>query len=270
MRLPGSPPAADTPRRRHAPRRMPIALAVLVICAFAAAALHPAVRELLGAWSVASIRERLVALGLWAWAFSALLMVLQAIVSPFPAFVITIANGYVFGWLGGAVLSLLSATVAAQICFEIARAVGRPALERWMGGGVLEVADRFFEKHGVWAILIARLLPFVPFDPISYAAGLTSTSRARFIAANLAGQAPATLVYSTLGSGLEQGRLPWELAAGLGGVAVIAFGVAAWSARRRVREGDVQREEDGGRKETGGGVGEGAGGGRKDITASSP
>jgi uncharacterized membrane protein YdjX (TVP38/TMEM64 family) len=135
-------------------------------------------------------------------------MIVQAIVSPLPAFVITIANGYVFGWFWGGVLALFSATLAAQICFEAARALGRPAVERWMDARVLRWADEFFLRHGVWAVLIARLLPFVPFDPISYAAGITTTTRPRFLGANLAGQLPATIVYSTLGSEMVDGRLP--------------------------------------------------------------
>jgi uncharacterized membrane protein YdjX (TVP38/TMEM64 family) len=180
---------------------------------------------------VDGIKDRLLAMGAWAWAFSALLMLLQAIVSPLPAFVITIANGFVFGWFWGGVLALLSATLAAQVCYEVARALGRPAIERWVGGPIIERADRFFERHGAWAILVARLLPFVPFDPISYAAGLTSTGRLRFLGANLAGQVPATFVYSMIGSRLEDGRLPWQAAAILVAAAV-AIGCIAWARGR--------------------------------------
>jgi uncharacterized membrane protein YdjX (TVP38/TMEM64 family) len=159
-------------------------------------------------------------------------MLLQAIVSPLPAFVITIANGFVFGWFWGGVLALLSATLAAHVCYEVARAIGRPAIERWVGPSIIERTDRFFERHGAWAILVARLLPFVPFDPISYAAGLTSTGRLRFLGANLAGQLPATFIYSTIGSRLDGGRLPWQAAAALV-TAAVAIAIAAW-ARARV------------------------------------
>ena len=37
-------------------------------------------------------------------------------------------------------------------------------------------SDTFFEKYGKNTILICRLLPFVSFDIVSYAAGLTSVS----------------------------------------------------------------------------------------------
>jgi uncharacterized membrane protein YdjX (TVP38/TMEM64 family) len=191
-------------------------------------------RELIDAWSVASLRDAFLRWGAWAWLASTGLMILQALASPLPAFVITIANGYVFGPFRGGLLSLLSATLAAQICFEIARALGRPVVERWVGAAALAAGDRFFTRHGVWAVLVARLLPFVPFDPISYAAGLTSTTRPRFLAANLVGQVPATFIYSTLGSQLEDGRLPPGVLAGL--LAAAALVLAAAVARARWRQ----------------------------------
>ncbi|HVR73185.1 MAG TPA: VTT domain-containing protein, partial [Planctomycetota bacterium] len=145
--------------RRRGPGLLLLILVGLLL-ALAAAAYHPAVRDALGGWSPTGIRDMLLSFGPWAWAFSALLMIGQANVSPLPAFVITIANGYVFGWFWGGVLALLSATLAAQICFEIARALGRPAVERWVDARVLRWADGVFRRHGVWAVLIARLLPF--------------------------------------------------------------------------------------------------------------
>jgi uncharacterized membrane protein YdjX (TVP38/TMEM64 family) len=50
-------------------------------------------------------------------------------------------------------------------------------------------------------VLLARLLPFVSFDVISYAAGLTPLTFARFLVATGIGQLPATLLYSWLGQG---------------------------------------------------------------------
>ena len=62
-------------------------------------------------------------------------------------------------------------------------------------------------------ILVCRLLPFVPFDPVSYAAGLTSLRFWPFMLATGVGQLPATIVYSWAGSLLTGGTF-W-LATGL-------------------------------------------------------
>lgn len=156
------------------------------------------------AQAVQAFRDTLLAFGAWAPAVSALLMVLQSVIAPLPAFVITFANGLLFGWAWGALLSWSAAMVGAWVCFWIARSLGRPVVERLVGGShALEVSDLFFERWGPWAILVCRLLPFVSFDLISYGAGLTPVSQRRFLVATGLGQLPATLLYSYLGQNLS-------------------------------------------------------------------
>lgn len=62
-----------------------------------------------------------------------------------------------------------------------------------------------FSKDGRMSILIARLLPFISFDIVSYAAGLTSMSFGGFIVATGIGQLPATVIYSYVGGMLTGG-----------------------------------------------------------------
>jgi Uncharacterized conserved protein len=57
------------------------------------------------------------------------LMILQAIVAPLPAFLITLANTSLFGALWGGVLSWVSAMAGAALCFFIARVLGREVVE---------------------------------------------------------------------------------------------------------------------------------------------
>ena len=183
--------------------------------------------------AVEAFRSYVLGFGPWAPLVSAALMVLQAIVAPLPAFVITFANGLLFGWAWGAALSWSSAMVGAVICFWIARALGRPAVERLMGGAAaLDGADRFFVRHGEHAVLLARLLPFVPFDAISYGAGLTSTGFWPFLVATGLGQVPATLLYSYLGERVTGSVrvLFWLFSI------VAAILVASWMAGPRVVE----------------------------------
>ncbi len=57
---------------------------------------------LLGRGDVSGLRDYILSFGLWAPVISALLMVLQALVAPLPAFVLTFANGLAFGTFWGA------------------------------------------------------------------------------------------------------------------------------------------------------------------------
>lgn len=153
--------------------------------------------------AVSAFRDYLLGFGAWAPAISAALMVLQSVIAPLPAFVLTFTNGLLFGWVLGAALSWASAMLGAATCFWIARVLGRPVVERLVGGtNALEVADLFFARYGRRAILLSRLLPFVSFDLISYGAGLTPTAFRAFMVATGLGQLPATLLYSYLGENL--------------------------------------------------------------------
>ncbi len=62
-----------------------------------------------------------------------------------------------------------------------------------------------FGKVNPVFVSLTWLLPFVPFDPISYAAGLTSIRFRSFFIATGLGQLPATIVYSWAGSMLTGG-----------------------------------------------------------------
>lgn len=133
------------------------------------------------------------------------LMVLQSIAAPIPAFLITLSNAAIFGWWQGAILSWSSAMAGAALCFFIARVLGRDAVEKLTSKGAMESVDVFFEKYGKFAILICRLLPFVSFDFVSYAAGLTNMRFWAFFIATGLGQLPATIVYSYVGGTLTGG-----------------------------------------------------------------
>lgn len=151
------------------------------------------------------VRKFVESYGAYAAVVSFLLMILQSVAAPLPAFLITFANANLFGWVKGAVLSWSSAMAGAALCFLIARILGRDVVERLTSKAGLHQIDEFFEKHGRLSVLIARLLPFISFDIVSYAAGLTSMSFGSFFIATGIGQLPATIVYSYVGGMLTGG-----------------------------------------------------------------
>ena len=150
---------------------------------------------------IAYLRE----FGIYAALISFLLMILQSIIAPIPAFLITLSNAAIFGWALGALLSWSSAMVGAGLCFFIARILGRDVVEKLTSKKALDTTDAFFERYGKHTIIVCRLLPFISFDLISYAAGLTSIRFWSFWVATGIGQLPVTLVYSYFGQNLSSG-----------------------------------------------------------------
>lgn len=151
------------------------------------------------------VKDFVASYGANAALISFLLMIFQSVAAPLPAFLLTFANANLFGWWQGAILSWSSAMAGAAVCFLIARILGRDVVEKLTSKAGLEQIDVFFEKYGRNTILVCRLLPFVSFDLVSYAAGLTSMSFGAFFVATGIGQLPATIVYSYVGGMLTGG-----------------------------------------------------------------
>ncbi|MBL4934287.1 TVP38/TMEM64 family protein [Clostridium sp. YIM B02515] len=174
---------------------------------------------------ISTMKEYIKSFGAWAPVVSLVLMMFQSIAAPLPAFIITFANAWLFGWFFGAILSWSGAMLGAILCYYISKLYGRPAAEKFVGKKALDISDKFFNKYGPYAILIARLLPFISFDAVSYAAGLTSISLWSFLWSTGIGQLPATIVYSVLGQNIDKAsKLGLWVICGV--AALIAFALA--------------------------------------------
>ena len=152
-----------------------------------------------------SMRAFIAQYGHWAMLVSSLLMIFQSLAAPLPAFFITLTNANLFGWWQGCILSFVSSMIGAAMCFYIARILGRDVVEKICTKGALKQIEDFFAKYGKKCILVARLLPFISFDVVSYAAGLTAMDFWGFFIATGIGQMPACIVYSYVGGMLTGG-----------------------------------------------------------------
>lgn len=190
------------------------------------------------------VKGYILSFGILAPIVSFLLMVLQSIMAPLPAFIITFANAGLFGWIKGAILSWTSAMAGAALCFFIAKFYGRNAVEKLTSKFALENIDLFFEKYGNYAILIARLLPFISFDIVSYAAGLTSMSFWSFFIATGIGQLPATIIYSYIGGMLTGGVKTFVF----GLLMLFSVSILIFLLKQVWKDKDIQKKEKGEKK----------------------
>ena len=200
------------PAEKKQSRAGKIVVLAVILAALAAYLAVPAVRrsvnsliDMFRTGDFEAMRSFIAKYGPWAMAVSFLLMVFQSIAAPLPAFFITLTNANLFGWWQGAILSWASAMAGAALCFYIARILGRDVVVKLCTARGLAQIDDFFKKYGRKSILIARLLPFISFDIVSYAAGLTGMGFWEFFIATGIGQLPATIVYSYVGGMLTGG-----------------------------------------------------------------
>lgn len=188
--------------------------------------------KVLSSMGVDGVIEYIRGYGKYAALVSFMLMILQSIISPIPAFLITLSNAAIFGWVKGAMLSWSSAMVGAALCFYIAKILGRDVVEKITSKTALKSVDDFFARYDKYVILIARLLPFVSFDIVSYAAGLTSMKFWPFFIATGLGQLPATIVYSYVGGTLTGGAKAMMI----GLLVLFAFSIAIFIAKNMYNE----------------------------------
>jgi uncharacterized membrane protein YdjX (TVP38/TMEM64 family) len=171
------------------------------------------------------VREYLREFGPWAPFVAFALILAQAVVAPLPSFPVIYASGLLFGTLWGGLLSWVGVLTGAALCFGLARVWGRPVVERVASPAALRRADALFERYGVFAVLLARLVPLTAFDLLSYAAGLTPMRLVPFLVATAVGMTPSTFLMAAAGDLGTRGLGP--LLAGALGIAVLAAG-AFW------------------------------------------
>lgn len=136
--------------------------------------------------------------GLWGALLIISLMTLAVVASPIPSAPIAIAAGAVYGHTLGTVYIVLGAFLGAMIAFGLSRWLGYKQIRRWFGSAV----DRGLlgSQNALTAtIFFSRIMPFVSFDMISYAAGLSNISTWRFAMATLFGVVPTAFLMAHLG-----------------------------------------------------------------------
>lgn len=179
-------------------------------------------------------------LGLWGPVVSLVLMILQSVVAPLPSWLLTGANGAIYGVVAGSILSWTGMILGASVNFWLARLLGAPFVRRMTASGKWEAAERLGEKRGFEIILGARLIPFISLDLVSYLAGLSPMRFGPFLLGTAIGLIPSTLAYATFGHDLLRAReFGWRIGL-VTGLLFITFLIgkewrhlAAWWSGRR-------------------------------------
>ncbi len=159
--------------------------------------------------SVEGIERLIESWGMWGVLASIMLMVLHSFV-PFPAELVAMANGMLYGPLWGTLITWAGAMLGACLAFGLTRWLGRPFLRAVVGPRRRDAIDRWTLRQGGGALLISRFVPVISFNLINYAAGLTAISWWTFIWATGLGILPLTFLMVLMGDGLWSGEIgPW-------------------------------------------------------------
>ena len=150
-------------------------------------------------------------------------------------------------------ISSLANLTGSLIAFYLTRRFGEAVVlsrfGRWMGlsKGHLRLANRFFDRWGMWAVFLGRLLPIVR-TYISFPAGLSKIGYVRFIVVSLLGAIPwnAGLAYAGYLAGQHWEQVAAKLspaAIPIAIVVVIILAAAWWFGRRLGEEEEAKMEK---------------------------
>jgi uncharacterized membrane protein YdjX (TVP38/TMEM64 family) len=185
-----------------------------------------------------ALHADVVQMGPWGPTAVIVLMAVAILVSPIPSAPIALAAGAAFGHGWGTLYVLLGAQAGAMAAFGLARFVGHETVHRWFGGR-LSVGLIGSQNALMGIVFVSRLLPFLSFDVVSYAAGLTVLTFWRFAIATVAGIAPTSFLLAHFGSEMgtgESNRILYSVLA-LGGLTMIPIAAKLfrnWRSRRQM------------------------------------
>jgi len=172
-----------------------------------------------------------------------LVMALMAgaiVANPIPSAPIALAAGLAYGHTWGTLYVVIGAVTGALIAFTIARLVGHEILYRWFGDK-LKVGLLGSQNALTTIVFVSRLLPFISFDIVSYAAGLTEITWWRFTLATTIGIIPASFLLAHFGGEMATGdarRIATSVFA-LGTLTLIPIlAKVLWSHRKKGKDGN--------------------------------
>ena len=158
--------------------------------------------------------------GAWAPLAVIVLMVVHSFV-PFPAEILALCAGAIFGTLLGAVLIWTGAMLGALVAFWLARRLGQETVRDWLSKAQVRQLDAWTEERGALALLAARLVPVIAFNLINYAAGLTQVRLWTFVWTTALGILPVTLLSTWFGAQMLD--LDWPVLAAVSAGLLIAL-----------------------------------------------
>lgn len=146
----------------------------------------------------------IVAVGSYVLLYAALVAI------SFPgASLLTIAAGFLFGGVIGAILTVVGATTGAVIIFEIAKSSFGKTLERKTGRFVGKLRKGFQDDAFLY-LLALRLTPVFPFWVMNIVPALLGMRVAPYALATFLGIIPGTFAYAYIGAGLDSVILAQE------------------------------------------------------------
>ena len=142
--------------------------------------------------------------GFWGPLFIILAMVAQMFLVIVNVVLLMLVAILAYGPVWGSVIAVVAVLVASTVGYMIGKSVGEAGVRKLIGVKAERKVSEFMESYGLWAVIIARISPFLSNDAVSFVAGFATMRYWQFILATIAGIVPLTVLLAWLGENYER------------------------------------------------------------------
>jgi uncharacterized membrane protein YdjX (TVP38/TMEM64 family) len=184
-----------------------------------------------------ALERHIIEVGLWGPVLIIGFLVLAIVLTPIPSAPVAMAAGAVYGDVWGTLYVVIGAELGAVLAFGLARMLGHPVMLRWFGERV-EMGLLGSQNFLMFTVLASRAMPFVSFDIVSYAAGLSALRFWRFALATLLGIVPVSFLLVHFGASVGDSDPAQMTLASLGMALLLAVPLIIGAVRSHWRGSD--------------------------------
>ena len=160
------------------------------------------------------------------------LQILQVVICFLPGQPIQFVASYMFGTLGGYLISITGAVIGAFISFYLAKALGVDAVKLLFGKDKVENYTRKINcGRGLWMVLLIYLIPGLPKDLVGYVAGISEMHILPFLLVSSIGRTPPMFGSLLIGASFQEKRYGVIVI-----LAILCIGIlgACWLRRKKL------------------------------------
>jgi uncharacterized membrane protein YdjX (TVP38/TMEM64 family) len=151
------------------------------------------------------------------------LNIIQIVVAPIPGYPVQVLGGILFGFVPGVIYTVGGMVTGGVLAAWLGRRLGRPWLERRLGGETLQQWSKVTRLDSFWTWWLILLIPLgdIPY----FLAGLSRISLGRLALAILVSRGPFTALLVWTGERAAGSSLTWLaiLAAAIGLIVIAGF-----------------------------------------------
>lgn len=120
----------------------------------------------------------------------------------FSATLLTLAGGFIFGPIYGVIYTIIASNLSAMVAYGMGRYFGEGFLDVDNMGSVIQRYATRMRKNSFETVIIMRFI-FLPYDLVSYVAGLLRVDWKAFLLATVVGCLPGTIAFVLAGASID-------------------------------------------------------------------